>query len=184
VGAHKLILFNLYPFLQKYMQPTQRKVTSILTFLAQASHDLVPPDVLEPCVRTLANHFVNDRSSPEVMAVGLNAIREVCARAPLVMDRELLIDLAQYKKSKQKGVMMAARSLIALMRDVNPKLLDKKDRGKSASISLFHLELAQKLFIFGILKASSSQTAGPCWNSELMILALKMWQTQKSSRST
>ena len=136
VGAHKLILFNLYPFLQKYMQPTQRKVTSILTFLAQASHDLVPPDALEPCIRTLANHFVNDRSTPEVMAVGLNTIREVCARAPLVMERDLMADLAQYKKSKQKGVMMAARSLIALMRDINPRLLDKKDRGKDASIEL------------------------------------------------
>jgi hypothetical protein len=40
----------------------------------------VDPDVLAPCVKTLANHFVTDRSSPEVMAVGLNAIREVCAR--------------------------------------------------------------------------------------------------------
>ena len=29
------------------------------------------------------------------MAVGLNAIREVCARCPLVMEPELLTDLAQ-----------------------------------------------------------------------------------------
>ena len=37
-----------------------------LAVLSQASHDLVPPDVLRPCIRTLANQFVTDRSSPEV----------------------------------------------------------------------------------------------------------------------
>lgn len=39
-------------------------------------------------------------------------------------------DLAQYKSYKDKGVMMAARSLIALYRASNPELLHKKDRGR------------------------------------------------------
>ena len=39
-------------------------------------------------------------------------------------------DLAQYKSYKDKGVMMAARSLIALYRATNPELLHKKDRGR------------------------------------------------------
>jgi protein SDA1 len=130
------MLFNFYPFLQKYMQPHQKKVTSLLTFLAQASHDLVPPDILMPCIKTLADHFVTDRSSGEIMAVGLNAIREVCARCPLAMEKDLLQDLAQYKSSKQKGVMMAARSLVALFREINPELLIKKDRGRTAQMNL------------------------------------------------
>lgn len=133
IGTHQLILLNFYPFLQKYMQPHQRNVTHILTYLAQASHPLLPPDVLRPCILTLANHFVNDRSSAEVTAVGLNAIREICARAPLTMERDLLSDLIQYKKSKSKGVMMAARSIIALFRDINPTLLQRKERGKYAA---------------------------------------------------
>ena len=133
VGSHRLVLLNFYPFLQKYMQPHQKNVTHILTYLAQATHPLVPPEVLQPCIRTLANHFVNDRSSPEVTAVGLNAIREICARAPLVMDSELLWDLVGYKKDKNKGVMMASRSLIALFRDINPLLLMRKERGKFAA---------------------------------------------------
>lgn len=33
----------------------------------------------------------------------LNAVREVCARCPLVMTDELLQDLAQYKTSKDKS---------------------------------------------------------------------------------
>ena len=39
-------------------------------------------------------------------------------------------DLAQYKSYKDKGVMMAARSLIAMYRATNPDLLHKKDRGR------------------------------------------------------
>jgi hypothetical protein len=69
----------------------------------------------------------------------LTALRrhsEVCARCPLVMTRDLLSDLVEYKKSKSKGVMMASRSLIALFRDVAPQLLHRRDRGKDAAISV------------------------------------------------
>jgi protein SDA1 len=65
--------------------------------------------------------------------VGLNSIREICARAPLVMEADLLWDLVAYKKDKHKGVMMASRSLIALFRDINPGLLMRKERGRDAA---------------------------------------------------
>ena len=135
IGCHKLFLLNFYPHLQKYLQPHQKNVTAVLVYLAQATHELVPPEVLEPCVRTLASHFVTDRCSGPVMTVGLNAIRELCARQPLAMDGTLLQDLALYKISKDKGVMMAARSLIALFRDQNPELLHKRDRGKALNMA-------------------------------------------------
>lgn len=45
-------------------------MTLILTYLAQSSHELVPGDVLEPILVSIANNFVNERSSPEGMAVG------------------------------------------------------------------------------------------------------------------
>ena len=64
------------------------------------------------------------------MAVGLNAVRELCARCPLVMTEDLLQDLAEYKTYKDKGVMMASRSLIQLFRSLAPELLHKKDRGR------------------------------------------------------
>jgi len=60
----------------------------------------------------------------------LNAIREVCSRSSNGMSEELLQDLVQYKTTKNKTVMMAARSLMQLFRDVDPTLLRKKDRGK------------------------------------------------------
>eukprot|EP01006_Ploeotia_vitrea_P034338 TRINITY_DN65739_c6_g7_i1.p1 TRINITY_DN65739_c6_g7~~TRINITY_DN65739_c6_g7_i1.p1 ORF type:complete len:793 (+),score=495.80 TRINITY_DN65739_c6_g7_i1:138-2516(+) len=158
IGRHKLFVENFYPFLQKYMQPHQRYVTQVVTFLAQASHDLVPPDWLQPCVLTLANNFVTDRSRPEIMAVGINAIREVAARCPLVMNEELLQDLAEYKKSKQKGVMMASRSIISLFREVAPHLLARKDRGKDASVAMLSGE--QQELQYGVPNVATDVDGG------------------------
>lgn len=149
VGTHGLILLNLYPFLQRYLQPSQPEVTRVLAYLTQGCHDLVPPDVLHPILRGLADTFVSDRSSPPSMAAGINAIRAICSRVPLaILDSEndslpaeeqeapLLLDLVQYKSSKDKGIVMAARSLIMLYRDVNPGLLQKKDRGKTGTVAV------------------------------------------------
>ena len=136
VGTHELLLLNFYPFLQRYLSPHQQDITAILAFMTQAVHNLVPPDSLEPVVQTLANHFVNDRSSNEAMAIGINSIREVCSRQPLTMSRELLHDLAQYKTSKDKGIAIATRSLIGLFREIRPELLQKKDRGKKGQTNL------------------------------------------------
>lgn len=63
------------------------------------------------------------------MAVGLNAIREICSRNSLAMTADLLQDLVEYKTTKSKTVMMAARSLMQLYRNVDANLLRKKDRG-------------------------------------------------------
>ena len=133
IGEHRLIVLNFYSFLQKYMQPHQRHVTVILTYLAQATHSLVPPDTLRPLLLHLTSQFVSDRSSAEVMAVGLNTVREICSRQPLVMTRSLLADLVTYRRHKVKGVMMAARALLAVYREKMPALLARRERGKGVS---------------------------------------------------
>ena len=51
------------------------------------------------------------------------------------MHEDLLQDLAQYKKARDKPVSNAARGLIALFRELAPGLLEKKDRGKGADMS-------------------------------------------------
>ncbi|XP_056146645.1 protein SDA1 homolog [Lampris incognitus] len=135
VGIHELLLFNFYPFIQRYIQPHQREVTKILLCAAQASHQLVPPETIEPVIMTIANNFVTDRNSGEVMTVGINAIKEVAARCPLAINEDLLQDLAQYKTHKDKNVMMSARGLIQLFRTLNPQMLHKKDRGKPTESS-------------------------------------------------
>ncbi|KAJ6078330.1 hypothetical protein N7467_008083 [Penicillium canescens] len=136
VGLHQLHIMPLYSYFQKYLTPRQPSVTSFLASLAQASHDLVPPDVLEPLIQKIANEFVSEASAGEVATAGLNAIREICVRQPLAMDETLLQDLVMYKKSKDKGVMMASKGLLSLYRDVGAQMLKKRDRGKEAAMSL------------------------------------------------
>jgi protein SDA1 len=153
VGVHKLMLLGFYPYLMRYLQPSQKDVTQVLALTAQACHELVPPDVVEPCIMAIANNFVTQNMSNEVMAAGINGIREICHRTPLAMSSALLQDLTEYKGTRDKGVMMAARSLIGLFREINPELLKRKDRGRSAAMKL-NAEGSTALQ-FGEVKASS-----------------------------
>ncbi|VVA91183.1 unnamed protein product [Arabis nemorensis] len=138
IGLHKLQLLSFYPFLQNYAKPHEKDITQILASAVQACHDGIPSDVVEPLFKHIVNQFVHDRSRPEAIAVGLNVIREMCLRIPELMTEDLLQDLALYKKSHEKAISAAARSLIALFREVaeafdlliNPSLLVKKDRGR------------------------------------------------------
>ena len=136
VGLHKLTVINLYSYFIKYLTPRQQSVTSFLASLAQATHSLVPPDVLEPLVQKIANEFVSEAAAAEVASAGLNAIREICVRQPLAMNDTLLQDLVMYRKSKDKGVMMAAKGLLSLYREVGADMLKKRDRGKEAAMGL------------------------------------------------
>lgn len=146
VGLHKLTIVALYSWFIKFLTPRQQSVTSFLASLAQAVHNLVPPDVLEPLIQKIANEFVSEAAASEVAAAGLNSIREICARQPLAMTDTLLQDLVQYRKSKDKGVMMAAKGLLSLYREVGAELLKKRDRGKDATINLKSGLQAQRKF--------------------------------------
>ncbi len=146
VGLHKLTLVPLYSWFIKYLTPRQASVTSFLASLAQATHSLVPPDVLEPLIQKIANEFVSEASASEVASAGLNAIREIAARQPLAMNETLLQDLVQYRRSKDKGVMMAARGLLSLFREKGADMLSKKDRGKNATMGLRSGDLKQQKF--------------------------------------
>ncbi|PYI27725.1 SDA1-domain-containing protein [Aspergillus indologenus CBS 114.80] len=167
VGLHKLHIMHLYSYFQKYLTPRQPSVTSFLASLAQASHDLVPPDDLEPLVQKIANEFVSEASAAEVASAGLNAIREICARQPLAMNETLLQDLVMYRKSKDKGVVMAARGLLSLFRELNPEWLKRRDRGKEASMGLRSGDKKEKRF--------AEQAAGGIEGIEL----LEQWKEEE-----
>lgn len=136
VGLHELTILSLYSYFFKYLTPRQPSVTSFLASLAQASHRLVPPDALEPLVQKIANEFVSEAAASEVASAGLNAIREICVRQPEAMSDTLLQDLVQYRRAKDKGVMMAARGLLSLYREVGAEKLKKRDRGREAALGL------------------------------------------------
>jgi len=62
--------------------------------------------------------------------MGLNTVREICAKAPLAIDEFTVNYLAEFKTYKERNVTGAARALINLYRDINPDILDKKHRGR------------------------------------------------------
>lgn len=136
IGLHELEMLQIYSYFIKFLTPRQPSVTTFLACLAQATHKRVPPEELEPLITKIANEFVSEASAAEVASAGLNAIREVCVRQPLAMNDTLLQDLVQYRKSKDKGVMMAARGLLSLYREVGADMLHKRDRGKDAALAL------------------------------------------------
>lgn len=129
VSEHEVVLLPLYSFLERYMEPSQLHSTQLLALSSMCVHRMVPPDPVEALLRAIANHFVNDRSSPDAITIGINTIREICKRQPLAMNPTLLADLVEYKNQRgDRGVMMAARALIQLYRDVQPDLLPAKLR--------------------------------------------------------
>lgn len=170
VGLHQLTIISLYSYFIKYLTPRQPSVTSFLASLAQATHKFVPPDVLEPLIQKIANEFVSEASASEVASAGLNAIREICVRQPMAMNDTLLQDLVMYRKSKDKGTMMAAKGLLSLYREANPDLLKKRDRGKAASMGIRSGAIKERRF--------GEEEAGGIEGLEL----LEEWKEQERKR--
>ena len=135
-ALHQLTILGFYTYVLKYLTHHQLRAPTILAILAQSAHALTPPDALTPAVRKLAHEFVHPGVGSEVVAAGLNAIREICRRQPWAMEEDLLGDLIAYRKSRDKGVMSAARGLLQLYREVNPGMLKRRERGKTASMGV------------------------------------------------
>lgn len=136
MGAHKCSILSFYSYVVKYLNPHQVHITLILVSLAQSVHAQTPPDAVLPIVRKLSDNFVHPGVGIEVVAAGINSVREIARRQPWAMEKDLLADLIGYRKSKDKGVAAAARGLLQLYRDVNPALLPKSERGKSGSLAV------------------------------------------------
>ncbi len=148
VGNHELLLLNLYPFLQNYMGGQQRDVTGILAYTVQACHPSVPPDEVYGILKTIAHNFVTERCSEEQMAVGINAIRAICARVPSVLSKEesressgatamdveaFVRDIAAYSNHRDRSVGIAGKAFTNFIRETYPSLLQGKDRGLKGS---------------------------------------------------
>jgi protein SDA1 len=137
VKRHKLQLDAFYPYLQKYLQPHQEHITTLLLSAVEACHELVSPATLEPLIKTLMREFVTDYRPGPTIQLGINTLREMAMRCPLALDEETVRQLAQFKGyDKDKGVVAAARGVINLYRVINPSALDRKDRGKEGQMNL------------------------------------------------
>eukprot|EP00534_Pseudo-nitzschia_fraudulenta_P012785 CAMPEP_0201208894 /NCGR_PEP_ID=MMETSP0851-20130426/177301_1 /ASSEMBLY_ACC=CAM_ASM_000631 /TAXON_ID=183588 /ORGANISM="Pseudo-nitzschia fraudulenta, Strain WWA7" /LENGTH=714 /DNA_ID=CAMNT_0047497499 /DNA_START=34 /DNA_END=2178 /DNA_ORIENTATION=- len=159
VGNHELMVLNLYPFLQKYMGGHQKDVTGVLAYAVQACHQNVPPDEVYGILKTIAHNFVTERCSEEQMAVGINAVRAICARTPSVLSTEdekqeredagasssmvtasvafdieaFVRDIAAYGNHRDRSVSIAGKSFTNFIRVTHPSLLQGKNRGLKGS---------------------------------------------------
>lgn len=144
VGNHELLVLPLYSFLQKYMGGQQRDVTAVLAYTVQACHEYVPPDEIYGILKTIAHNFITERCTEEQMAVGINAVRAICARVPAslsveeskessgsaAMDIEAFArDLAAYSNHRDRSVSIAGKAWTNFIRETSPALLQGKDRG-------------------------------------------------------
>lgn len=136
VGFHRLDIPPFIQYVLKYLRPHQEGVTKMLVILLQAIHECTPTETVEMIIRYLADHFVVPQMSNETCAVGLNTIRMLCEKHPTAIDAALLEDLIQYKTSKDRSVMMAARSILSVYRKWCPSLLPKSERGKLGNIQV------------------------------------------------
>jgi protein SDA1 len=148
VGNHQLLLLPLYPFLTKYLTSHQRHVTQILCYAVQACHEWVPPDEVYLLLKTIAHNFITERCSEEQMAVGINAVRAICARVPSVLSTEdskealggsgsgvaldvpaFVKDLAGFANHRDRSVSIAGKAWLNFVRETHPALLTGKSRG-------------------------------------------------------
>jgi protein SDA1 len=110
---------------QRYLTSHQRDVTAMLAYFVQACHAAVPPEELVPVLKAIAFNFITDRCSNEVIAVGINTVREVLVRVPaLLMEPDMdafVQDIAMYGKKSHKSVMIAAHSVINFIRSVDTR---------------------------------------------------------------
>ncbi|CAI2386389.1 unnamed protein product [Moneuplotes crassus] len=136
IGRHKLIMFNFYPFISKYINPHQKELAEFLAMVAESTHINVPHEEVSPLIEKICENFVNERASPVSMTIAMNSIREIAARNPNAMNKEQLQYCIAYSKIKNKSVSMAIKGLINLFRDLRPELLEKKQLGKEDYIKL------------------------------------------------
>ncbi|EAK88681.1 SDA1-like protein [Cryptosporidium parvum Iowa II] len=152
IERHRLILINYYSYLGRYLSPNNKNVTNVLAFLAQACHELIPPQELSSTIKLLMDNFVNECCRPEVIVVGLNTIREICQRVPLVMDKDKLLDLANFRKMNDKGVSIAAKSLVNLYREIMPSMLHRSLMSKDAAMNMKDENQDENSFAYGYKK--------------------------------
>ena len=72
-------------------------------------------------MRVIADNFVTDHSTPEVIALGINTMSEIFLRIPLLFQMEelepLIHEVVEFRMNKDKGVMVAARNFLNVGKD-------------------------------------------------------------------
>ena len=79
--THRLQLVAFYSYMRRYVKPSQEQAPQIPS-LIRASVPRAGAAGRARIIRHVADAFVSDRNASEAMALGINALREVCGRCP------------------------------------------------------------------------------------------------------
>jgi protein SDA1 len=129
IGRHKLIMFNFYPFIAKYVNTHAKPLSDILAVVAESTHINVPQDEVKPLVDKICDQFITERATPFNMTISINSITQTCSRNPNTLSKPQLQYIISYKSLKNKSVNQSIKALINLYRDIRPDMLEKKQLG-------------------------------------------------------
>lgn len=136
IGRHKLIMFNFYPFIAKYINTHAKPLSEILAVVAEATHINVPHDEVKPLVDKICDQFITERATPLNMTLSINSITQTCSRNPNTLSKPQLQYIISYKSLKNKSVNQAIKGLINLYRDIRPQMLEKKYLGREEALEV------------------------------------------------
>ncbi len=104
--------------------------------IAESIHDLIPPDEIHPIIEKVIDQYISEQVDNQVITIAINAIWEICLRQPAGITEAQLHHIVNFWLYKDKSVAMATKSLVNLFRDINPALLESKDRGKMETLEM------------------------------------------------
>ncbi|GFE55790.1 mystery 45A [Babesia ovis] len=136
IARHHLLIPSFYGFVLKYINHKQKLVTRILAISAQAVHVDLTSDLIEPLIRQVMDQFVSEDRTNEVITAGINTLREIASRAPLLFPKDMISQVVDFRNIKNKAVSMATKSFINLYREQAPELLHPTLRGREAGTRL------------------------------------------------
>jgi protein SDA1 len=134
IGRHKLFINNFFSYMQIYINPSQKDLAMIFACIIETCHEHTPPEELEPLVNKLFDNFVCEVLPANQVTIGLNCLREICERAPYVMNKTYLQIVQNLKEYKNKSVKNAARAVINLYKEINSNVLGIYDRNEDKEI--------------------------------------------------
>jgi protein SDA1 len=125
-GRHKILINNFFSFTSTLIRPKQDDLPTILASIVEATHHMVSAKEIEPVIHELYDYFICESFPAQYITVGVNTVREIVERCHNAITYDQFTAVEDLKKVKNKSVSLATRSLINMIRDVNPDLMDNK----------------------------------------------------------
>jgi len=114
-----------------YLKPKQQDITKIASSVIEAISNNVPQVEVLPIIDVLFDKFLCESFPKEYITIGINILREMLERNPSLIEWSHYSAVCDLAEVKNKSVKVAVKSVINLIRDVNPDLIEHKENRKN-----------------------------------------------------